>query len=116
MLSGERPAIAGNQHGRLLGERTVISDSFLADQIEGDAAVNAALPEVSVERAVESMLVQQLAEIAEVIADAGWWDCGVLPTRPGWRLARNKGCHADACFAQDPNCLLVVLVVVEANT
>src|SRR5271157_273548 len=58
MFSGERAAIVGHEFGRLLDERSVVRDPLLAGQVEGDAAMDAALAEMSIKRAIESMLVQ----------------------------------------------------------
>ena len=51
MLAGKRTAVADHEIGRALDEFAVIANALLALQIEADAHVNAAVPEMSVKRA-----------------------------------------------------------------
>ena len=60
-------------------------DSGVGEKIEGDAAVDAAVAEMPVERSDEPVLVEQLAEVAQVVADFRGVNRGILPSRPGER-------------------------------
>src|SRR5271157_3643984 len=51
-------AIVAHELRRCFRERAVVLDPLLAGQVEGDAAMDTALAEMSIKRAIESMLVQ----------------------------------------------------------
>src|SRR5712672_3372397 len=64
VLARERSSIRNNQVGCALDEFAILADARFAFQVEGDAHVYAAVPEMSVERAVISVFVHQPANIA----------------------------------------------------
>ena len=66
MLARKRAAIAHHQIGGALDEFAVIANAGFAFQIEADAHVNAAVPEMAVERRVVVVFVEQLADVAQV--------------------------------------------------
>ena len=90
-------------------------DALVGLQLEVDPGVDAALAEVAVKRAVVAELLEQLAEVAEVGADAVGGDGGVLPALPGVLLARDAGGGPQARLADLPQVLLLGLVVEELH-
>jgi hypothetical protein len=77
--------------------------------------VDAALPDVAVPGAVVAVAVPQPADVAQVVADAGGVDGGVLPALPVRQLARRQGGRAQAGLADLPDRLLLPRVVVGAH-
>src|SRR5690606_11247013 len=94
MLSGYRAAVLDHQVGRFFHEAAHRSQACARVQIEGDAAMDAAIAEVAVERRAVAVPVEQRAELAQVIANAGRIDRRILPSgarlfaHPGDRVAR----------------------------
>ena len=90
-------------------------DALVGLQIEVDPGVDAALAEVAVERAVVAEFLEQLAEVAEVGADAIGRDGRVLPALPGVLLAGDAGGRPEARLADLPQVLFLGLVVEELH-
>ena len=88
-------------------KRAELLDALGGVQVEADAAVDAALAEVAVERRVVAVLVEQLAQVAQVVADLVRRHGRVLPARPGVGLAGHPGGRAQAALAHLPDHLLL---------
>src|SRR5262249_27989929 len=115
MLSGDGSPVADNQIGGLVDERAKVANSFDGTEVEVDTRVNAALPEVSIERAIVTMLLEQAAQVAQVGTDLLGRNGGVLPTFPRNRLSWHKGRRAKSGLANLPNQFLFALVVIELH-
>src|ERR1700676_3324936 len=102
MLSGKRAPVTDDQIGGTFDELSVIANSRFAFQIETDAHVDAAVSEMSVERGVIIVFVQQFADIAEVSAQFFRCNGRVVPSLPFWRRARGCGSRARSGLAQLP--------------
>src|SRR6266481_4862758 len=68
VLAGKRSSIGNHEVGGAIDELTVFANTRFAFQVEGDAHVYAAVPKMSVERAVISIFVHQAANIAQIAA------------------------------------------------
>src|SRR5215468_5143251 len=115
MLSGDGSPVADNQIGGLVDERAKVANSFDGTEVEVDTRVNAALPEVSIERAIVTMLLEQSAQVAQVGTDLLGRNGGVLPTFPRNRLSWHKGRRAKSGLATLTNQFLFALVVIELH-
>src|SRR5205807_10298290 len=82
VFAGERSAIGHYERARIVHERLVLFDARRRLQIEVDASVDAALTEVSVQGAGVSVLVEQLPQVAQVVADTVRRNRRVLPSFP----------------------------------
>ncbi len=111
VLAGDRPAVADDQVARLVQELAEVLHALVGLQLEVDPGVDAALAEVAVERAVVAVLLEQLAEVAEVRADAVGRHGGIFPPLPGVLLAGNAGGRPQARLADLPQVLFLRLVV-----
>ena len=90
VLAGDRAAVADDQVARLVEELAEVLDALDGLQVEVDPGVDAALAEVAVERAVVAVLLEQLAEVAEVGADADRGGRRNPPSPP--RRPSRRGC------------------------
>ena len=115
VLGGEGAAVLDDEVRGLIEELHVIGDAFPGEEIEGDAAVDAALAEMAVEGSDQAELVEQLAELPEIVADLVGPDRRVLPSGPGQGKAGNiRGC-AQARLAHLPDLLFLGVVIVELH-
>ena len=103
MLAGKRAAVTDHQIGGALDEFHVIADSVFALQIETHAHVNAAVPEMAVERRMVVIFVEQLPDIAQVVAQFFRRDRGVVPSFPFGRRSRRGSGGARPGLAQLPD-------------
>ena len=103
MLAGKRSAITDHQIRSAFDELPIFSNSVFALQIETHAHVDAAVSEMSVERSVVVVFVEQLADIAEVAAQFFRRDGRVVPSLPFGRGARGGGSRTRPGLAQLPN-------------
>ena len=103
VLPRHRPAVGGDQRGRLLDERPV--DRLPAGPVEGevDAHVQAAVAEMAVGDAVEAVAGQQGLELAQVGAEALGRDGRVLPAGPGRRPGRAAAAEPGPVLADAPD-------------
>src|SRR5919108_1173128 len=85
------------------GEVTVFFNAFGRRQIEIDPGMDAALAKMAVERAMISVAVEKIAQVAQISADFLRRNRGVLPALPGIALSRSKGRGAEPRFADLPN-------------
>ena len=115
VLAGERSAVCQHEIGGLVHERLVCLDALRCLEIEIDARVDAALAEMAVQGATVLILVEQLAEAAQVRAKLRGRNRGILPALPGDGLIRYPGGRAERRLANSPNELLVLLVVVQLH-
>jgi hypothetical protein len=99
VLARQRAAVGDAQVGGLLDEGSVLAQPVGMAQVEADARVDAALPEVAVGRALVAVLVEQLAEVAEIGAGLVGRDRRVLPPRPVVLPVRWEGRRAEAALA-----------------
>src|SRR5947209_2420100 len=105
MFAGERTAVADDEVGGTLDECAVVANTVGALEVEADAHVNAAVAEVSVERAAIVVLVEQLADVAQIGAEFCRRNRCVVPTLPfGWDTGREGG-SARPGFADLPDVL-----------
>ena len=85
VLARQRTAV---RHDEICGgfdERPVAPDALDVGEVEVDARVHATLAEVAVQRAAVPVLVEQLAEVAQVLAQSLGRHGRVLPPLPGRR-------------------------------
>ncbi len=66
MLARQGSAVLDDQVGGFLDEAHIIVNAILAHQIEGDAAMHARLAEMTIQRRLVVVLIEQIAELAEV--------------------------------------------------
>src|SRR3546814_1112277 len=69
MLAGQRAAVTEDQIGGLVHEAAPLADAVRRADIEVDATVNAAVTEMSVQRRLVVVAVEQFLEIAQIVAD-----------------------------------------------
>ena len=93
--------------GGLGEERAVVVAAARGGEVEGDAAVHAALAEVPVQGGLVVEAVQQGAERAQVRAEPGRRDGGVLPARQPLRAAGEVGGGAERALARAPDAALL---------
>src|SRR6185437_7590273 len=74
------------------------------------AAVDAALAKMTVKRWIVAVLVVQLPELAQVVADLFRRYRGILPSWPGIRFAGHKGGGAQPGFANLPDVVLLFFI------
>src|SRR5256885_10740722 len=79
VLARDRSAVRNHQVGRVGDEAAVLDDPLARFEIELDTSVHAALPEVAVQRALEAVPIEQLAELAQIAAHPFRRDGGILP-------------------------------------
>src|ERR1700722_15290958 len=103
MLSGERASVADHHVGRGFHELPEFRDAFFGLQIEANAVVDAAVAEVSVERALVVELVEQAAEVAEIGAEFFGSDRGVFPALPVGQFAGDVRSRAQRGLAHFPD-------------
>ena len=89
--------------------------SLISLQLKVNPGVDAALAEVAVERAIVAELLEQLAKVAEVGADAVGRHGRILPPLPGVLLAGDAGGRAQARLADFPQVFFLGLVVEELH-
>src|SRR5699024_4941703 len=117
VLPGQRPAVGRDEVRRTLVEAGEGRHPLRGDQVEGDADVQAALTEVSADRgAAEVELVEETAQVAQVVTEALRVDRGVLPPRPGVAHVRWPGRRPEPGLAGRPDLLLGGPVVGEGHT
>src|SRR5699024_5668632 len=105
VLTGERAVVVGDQLGGTGDELTPLPQALGRVEDEGDAAVEAPLPEMTVERGLIVELLEQAAEVPQVIADPFHRYGGVLPSGVGLTHARNMRGRTQPCFAYLPQLL-----------
>ncbi len=111
MLAGERAVVLHTEVGRLVDVGAVFRDAWCALQVEVVARVNAGLAEVTVQIAGVAVLVHQLPQLAEVLAEVLRIDSRVLPAFPCTRLAGDERRRTEAGLANLPDLVLVLLAV-----
>ncbi len=107
VLARQRAAVLDDQFGGLAQETAPDLDALGGTRVEGDAGVDAAVAEVSVERGLVAVAVDQCLEFAQVVAEAQRIDRGVFPAddrirfigMDGQRGGRGRG------FADGPDAL-----------
>ena len=72
-------------------------------QTEINAGMDETLPEMAVERAEISELVEQRPKIAQIFSDVVRRNGGIFPAFPGVRLVWNARARAQAGIANFPN-------------
>src|SRR5262249_4361247 len=75
--------------------------------------MQAALPDVSVQRAPISIPVEKLPEIPQISTDFIGRNGGIFPSLPGFILSRDASCCTEAGFANFPDNMFFLIVVVE---
>src|SRR6478752_7083978 len=115
VLPGQRAAELEHEVARVLEPAPELRDAGLRDQVEVPASVDAALAVVAVERALVAVLVGELREAAEVLAEPLGRDGRVLPTLVRVLLAWHERGRAEARLAHLPDVLLAVGVVIQLH-
>src|SRR5699024_1156589 len=105
VLTGDRAVVVGDQLRGTGEELTPLPQALGRVEDEGDAAVEAPLPEMTVERGLIVELLEQAAEVPQVIADPFHRYGGVLPSGVGLTHARNMRGRTQPCFAYLPQLL-----------
>ncbi len=106
VFAGKRAAVAHHQVRGLFHEVAICAHAFRSLQVEGDAAVDAAIAEVAENRPAVMVFAQQLVEIAEVISEDFRRHRGIFPGRPRVLDMRHAaGAHAG--FANMPDLMLL---------
>src|SRR5579864_5596456 len=72
--------------------------------------MDAALAKMTVKRRIVAVLVVQLPELAQVVADIFRRYRGILPSWPGIRFAGNEGGRPQAGFANLPDVVLLFFI------
>src|SRR5262249_36324239 len=102
----------GDHVSSALHERAELRDTTGRHEVERDARVQAALPEVPVERrGAVAVLVELTTEVTQVVAQAGRIDGGVLPAGPGVRLSLYASRGAEPCLPDLPQQTLVLDII-----
>ncbi len=91
VLAGERAAVPGDEPGRAVEELAPLGHPVRGAEAEVDPAVDAALAEVTVERGLVVELLEQGAEVPQVVADLVRRHRGVLPAGVGRRASPGRG-------------------------
>src|SRR5579884_250857 len=113
VLARERAAVARDEGGSVLHEGAVTANPVLGGEIPVQPRVQAAVPDVAeVAGDLEVVLLDELVEVAQVLAAAFGGYGGVFPRRPAGMLAGDLGV-ADAALADLPDLLDLLLVLVE---
>ena len=115
VLAGERAAVGDHQLRRLVEELAPVAQTLGRPQVEVDPAVDAAVPEVPVERRAVVVALQQLLEVPQVVAQPIGRHRRVLPARPVVALARDVCRRPQAGLPHLPDLLLLILVVEELH-
>ncbi len=115
VLARERAAVRHDEVCGPVEEGAPLGDSMGRVEAEVDPAVDAALPEVAVERRVVVELGEQVAEVPEVAADLVGCHRRVLPPGVGRGLARHLGRGAQPRLADLPELLLLPAVLEELD-
>ena len=115
MLARKRSAQLEHEIRRLVEERAERADPGLALQVEVPPRVHAALAVVAVQRAVVVVLLRDLAQAAEILAEALGRHRRVLPALVRVRLSRDERRRAEPCLAHLPDVLLLLGIVEELH-
>ena len=105
VLARQRAAILNHQFGGLAQKTAPFRDACMGLEVERDARVDAAVAEMAVERGLIIEAVDQLLELAQIIAEPQRIDRGVFPAdrRIGrCRVERQRG-RRGAGFADRPD-------------
>ena len=116
VLAGQRAAVGDDEVGGAFDEGAVVGDAVDGAQLERDAGVHAALAEVPVQRGLVlgvAEVVEQRAEVAQVVAEPFGGDGGVLPALPGLVPASGVGGGTEAGLADLDQLVLLGRVVEE---
>ncbi len=107
VLAGERSAVRHHQFAQVVGELPEAADAGRGQQVEVDTDVDAAVAEVPVGRAAQTVLGQQGAEVPQIRAEPGGWYGAVLPAWPGLGAVGQPGGGAGGVLADPPQGALV---------
>ena len=102
MLTGQRAAVGDDQVRGAFDEGPVVRDSIPGAHLERDPGVDAALAEVPVQRGLRlrvAEVVEQCAEVAEVVPEAFGRHGGILPAFPGLVLPGGVGSRTETGLA-----------------
>src|SRR6185437_642026 len=103
MLAGKRASMTDHQVSSALNEAGIVADAGLAQQIKTHAHVNAAMAEVSVERGLIVVFIQQLSYSAQIAAEFFRCDRRVVPSFPFRRSPGRKCSGTRSGFTNLPN-------------
>src|SRR5690348_16165816 len=87
VFTGERASITHDQVGSFFRKSAIGRNALRGEQVEGNAAVNAAHSEVAIQGGHIVVFVEKLAEVAQVVPNFVGRDGRVLPSWPRRRQA-----------------------------
>ncbi|RDI21096.1 hypothetical protein DEU38_11537 [Rhodococcus sp. AG1013] len=112
VFAGERAAVADHRAGAVLGEPAVAVHPVGGAEVERDPGVHAPLAEMPIQRSGSVVVpIQEVAEVAEVVAESVGRDRGVLPALVGLGFVRRVRGGAQPGLPRLPHLLLVGGVV-----
>src|SRR5262249_25162524 len=89
MLPRKRPSVIHDQICSFFHEFAKLGNALLRFEIEIDASMNTAVPEVSVKCSAVAITGHQLPQFAKIMAKLLGCDCRIFPPFPAQRLSRN---------------------------
>src|SRR5437016_12430877 len=95
MFARDRTAKAHDKIGRLAEKTPPFRDALLGAQTEIPAAMDAAIAEMAVERAVVAIALGERVKLAQIIAGAVGRHGGILPALPSIGMAGDEGRGAE---------------------
>ncbi len=102
VLARQRTAVGDHERGHLLREGAVAAHALGRQQVDVQPYVHAALAEVPVRRAPQSVAAQQGAEVPQIRAEAVRRNRAVLPAGPGLAAAGQPGGEAGRVLPHAP--------------
>jgi hypothetical protein len=102
VLAGQRPAVLEHQVRGLVEERAVLAQAARGQQVEVDAAVDAAVAEVTVDRGAVPVAVHERTEAPQVRPQQRRRHRRVVPSLPVLTLAGDEGGGPAPALADAP--------------
>src|SRR5437763_15838537 len=106
MLARDRATKAHDEIGGLAEKAAPFRDTLFGAQAEIPAAMDAAIAEMAVERAVVAIALGERVKLAQIIAGAVGRHGGILPALPSIGMAGDEGRGAEPGLAHLPDALL----------
>ena len=102
VLTGKRTAIGGDQIGGALHETAIFRQTSLVVKGKIDTDMDAPVAEMPVHQTVQAELVEQGAQIAQIVAKALGGHGGIFPARPRLGVGGSAPAKASAIRADTP--------------
>src|SRR5690242_4391477 len=113
MFTGKRSAETNDEICRFLNKAPVLVNALSGLQIEIDSRMKTALTEMSVQRTMIVVTIEQRPELTQIVADLILRHSGVFPSFPGVGLAGNSGSRAKPQFTHPPNEMFLLRIIKE---